>query len=64
MEWVLVYIALTAHGHPIAKEYGRFDTVNECFIAREKLALEKGAKDEYFPIGTQAVCIRYESLKT
>tara|TARA_E500000081_G_scaffold125614_1_gene132301 strand:+ start:1406 stop:1600 length:195 start_codon:yes stop_codon:yes gene_type:complete len=57
MEWVLVYISLTFHGHPIAEETGRYVSMTECFYAREALAKEVGGKDGYFPLGQQAVCI-------
>jgi hypothetical protein len=57
MEWVLVYITLTFHGHPIAEEHGRFDSMVECFKAREYLSLELGSTDGYYPIGSQAVCV-------
>lgn len=57
MEWVLVYISLTFHGHPIAKEIGRYDSMIDCFYAREQLAQDVGGSNGYFPNGEQAVCV-------
>ena len=57
MEWVLVYISLTFHGHPIAEEIGRYDSMVECFHAREQLAQDVGGSNGYFPTGEQAVCV-------
>jgi hypothetical protein len=57
MEWVLVYITLTFHGHPIVEELGRYDSMVECFKAREYKSLELGSEAGYFPVGSQAVCV-------
>jgi len=61
MKWVLVFISLTHHGHPIVEEIGRYDSMKDCFFAREDLALKLGRYDGYFPVNTQAVCIKHES---
>jgi len=63
-EWVLVLIVLTFHGHPEVEEVGRYDSMIECFMVREKLALDLGGDPAtgYFPKGMQAVCIPHESL--
>ena len=33
MKWVLVFISLTHHGHPIVEEIGRYDSMKDCFFA-------------------------------
>lgn len=59
MTWILVLVTLTFHGHPIATEEGRFDTMNKCFHAREQLILDVGGDPAtgHFPEGMQAICI-------
>lgn len=57
MKWILVYIALSYHGHPIATEEGRFDTMNECFAVREQLVEQLGD-----PVNYQAICIPHDPL--
>jgi hypothetical protein len=57
MKWILVYITLSFHGHPIATEEGRFNSMTDCFFARESLAESVGGVDGHFPKGQQAVCI-------
>ena len=59
MQWILVYITLSFHGHPIATEEGRFDNMTDCFFAREALAESVGGVDGQFPIGHQAVCMQH-----
>ena len=63
--WVLVLVALTFHGHPIATEEGRYENMKDCFYAREKLSLDVGAdlSTGHFPKGMQAVCIPHESAE-
>lgn len=58
--WILVFIALTHHGHPIAEEKGSYETMRDCFFAREELALELGSVTGYFPVNTQAICIQHK----
>jgi len=61
MKWILVYISLSYHGHPIATEEGRYETMADCFLAREELAIEVGgSRTGYFPNGQQAVCVPYD----
>lgn len=61
MKWVLVYIALTYHGHPEAIEIGRYDDMFECFYAREDLLVKLESYDGNFPVNTQAICIPHKS---
>jgi len=56
MKWVLVLVALSHHGHPIATEEGRYETMAECFEAREKLVEQEGKPI----VDYQAVCISYK----
>ena len=62
-EWVLVFIALTFHGHPEVQEVGRYASMTECFMVREELALDVGGDPAtgHFPKGMQAVCIPHEN---
>lgn len=57
--WILVYIVLTHHGHPISEEMGRYESMRDCFFARENLAIDLGSQSGYFPVNTQAVCVRH-----
>lgn len=59
MTWTLIFIALVA-GEPQAKKIGEYDTMNGCFFARQKLQLQLSGGDEWFPLNTQAICIRTE----
>ena len=63
MEWVLVLITLTFHGHPIATEEGRYETMTDCFLAREELVIKIGGDPAtgHFPEGMQAVCIPHSN---
>jgi hypothetical protein len=62
-EWVLVLITLTFHGHPEVQEVGRYDSMTECFMVREQLALDVGGDPAtgHFPKGMQAVCIPHSN---
>ena len=55
MAWILVFITITASG-PEIKEIDLFQTMEECFYARQSLIIERGGM-EYFPINEQAVCV-------
>jgi len=59
MTWVLVLITLTIQGYPEVSEVGRYETMIECFVIREQLALDLGGDlaTGHFPQGMQAVCI-------
>lgn len=65
MKWVLVYILVTDVGNAYAvnaytPKYS-FDKMEDCFVAREKLALRVGGTQEgYFPSGSQAICVGLE----
>lgn len=55
MAWILVFITITASG-PEIKEIDLFQSINDCFFARQALIVERGGI-EYFPVNEQAVCI-------
>jgi hypothetical protein len=60
--WVLVFInimfnAEAGYDEPFIEAYYEFDTMEQCFLGRENLLDELGSITEYFPKGTQAVCI-------
>jgi len=58
MQWILVYVSLTFHGHPIAQELGRYDSMANCFVERELALVDMGSEDGYPLEGTQLVCIK------
>ena len=64
MKWMLIYIVING-GVPYAVNaqgpYQTFDTMYECFSAREILSESIGIGDGYFKPSQQAVCIRVES---
>ena len=60
--WVLVFINLmfnaeAGYDEPVIEAFYEYETMEECFIARELLFLDLGVTDGYPPTGTQAVCI-------
>ena len=61
MKWVLVFITYW-DGQIMTVGNGVFDTMTECFFAREELSVEVGGNDGYFPINMQAVCVVTDSL--
>lgn len=58
-QWILIYIALTYHGHPIVEVVGSYDKMIQCFDAREKLSIKLGSDNGYYPVNTQAICIQH-----
>jgi hypothetical protein len=57
MQWILVYVSLTFHGHPIAQELGRYDSMANCFVERELALVSMGSENGYPLEGTQLVCL-------
>lgn len=60
--WVLVFInimvnASSGYNEPVIEGWYEYETMEECFYARELLFLDLGATDGNPPTGTQAVCI-------
>jgi hypothetical protein len=60
--WTLVFINLMFNpvqdaNEPVIEAWYEFDTMEQCFIGREVLLDELGTGTDYFPKGTQAVCI-------
>ena len=61
--WVLVYIVLQGTMPVAVNAMGpteTFETINECFVAREKLSATVGGNEGYFPTGSQAVCVQVD----
>lgn len=61
-QWMLIYIMIEGSGvaHAI-NAYGlnyRFDSIQECFDAREQLSQDVGGINGYFPASKQAVCVK------
>tara|TARA_R110000868_G_scaffold369815_1_gene633303 strand:+ start:752 stop:934 length:183 start_codon:yes stop_codon:yes gene_type:complete len=59
MKWLLVYLFFT-NGHIESYEIGKFKSLTECFQAREQLGSAVESTNGYFPINSQAICIRIE----
>ena len=61
MKWMLVYIIVGGTDPVAVNALGPngevFDSMTECFFAREQLSITVGGSDGYFPINSQAVCI-------
>jgi hypothetical protein len=60
MAWLLVYLTVTSTGTQI-EEIDLYPTMIECFQAKELLAYKTNSS-LYFPVNTQAVCIRTEHM--
>ena len=57
MKWILVFIWLDGLA-PNAVAVDNPMTMEECFSARELLSETVGGSNGYFPLGTQAICVR------
>ena len=57
MKWVLIFIWLDGLT-PNAVAVDVPMSMEQCFHARELLSERVGGSDGYFPLGTQAMCIR------
>ena len=62
MHWVLVYIVISGHSIYAVNAMGPkiyFETITDCFFARERLSLTVGGTQEgYFPLNTQGICMQ------
>lgn len=65
-QWMLIYIMIEGSGVAYAiNAYGlnhRFDTIQECFDAREQLSQDVGGINGYFPSSQQAVCVKVRKV--
>jgi|TARA_B100000902_G_scaffold143960_1_gene141403 hypothetical protein len=57
--WVLVFIYFF-EGDPFTLKHSAYETMPECFWAREQLGKEQSGTSGYFPKGQQALCIQVE----
>lgn len=57
MNWMLVLVMVTNHG-TIAKEIDVYQTMNDCFKARQQLVLS----EKNWLLNKQAVCIRTDQM--
>jgi len=62
MKWILIFITYW-DGQIMTVGNGVFDTMTDCFFAREQLSAEVGGANGYFPINMQAVCVVTDTLK-
>jgi len=61
--WTLVFINLifnaeAGYKEPFVEAWYEFDSMEQCFNAREQLLTDLGTDSEFYPVNTQAVCIR------
>ena len=59
--WTLVFIVFIG-GELESTVKGTYESMYECFNAREALSFEVGKGDGYFNPGSQAVCIYREDI--
>lgn len=65
--WVLVYIYLNGMNPISINAMGpgvAFNTMYECFEAREQLSVRVGGENGYFPSGSQAICVHTNGGQT
>lgn len=55
--WVLIFVYLY-DTVPYVEKYNSYQSIFECFQAREDLGTELSGKPGYFPDGQQAVCVK------
>jgi len=63
--WVLVYIILNGTEPMAVNAYGpnyTFDKMYECFAARDRLSVDTGGMNGYFPEGMQAICVKTKKV--
>lgn len=54
--WTLVYLVFI--GGELKSQVGNdYETMYQCFEAREALSFNVGGQEGYFPPGSQAICI-------
>ena len=46
---------------PRTEAYYSYDTMEDCFKARETLSIKMNGKEGHYPIGTIGVCFRYQA---
>ena len=59
MFWTLVFIMIV-NGEPEVQNIGTYQSMNDCFHEREKLASKLDGMNGHFPVNYQAVCILSE----
>lgn len=62
MKWILVHMVITTNMALDASIEGVFNSMEDCFWARERLAVEEGGRNGYFLPGQQAICIKHGQL--
>lgn len=63
MNWVLVFVnimfnAEAGYKEPVIEGHWTYDSMIECFHARDQLLVDLGIYDGIPPVNTQLVCIR------
>lgn len=59
MSWILVFIVLDAQA-VFATGVDEYDSMVDCFYAREELIERVSAGEEHFPKNMNAICIPYQ----
>jgi len=58
---VTSYSSNTGYIEPRTEAYYSYDTMEDCFKARETLSIKMNGKEGHYPIGTIGVCFRYQA---
>ena len=66
MNWVLVFVNLIyntelEYKEPVIEAWYEFETMEECFIARDDLLTAMASYNGIPPVNTQLVCIRSDN---
>ena len=57
MKGVLLHILLTVNGGIEATNVGSFESMEDCFWARDYYSVERGGDNGFYPPSEQAICI-------
>lgn len=61
MKWVLIFLLIPTDGMVDTTEIGVYNTMRECFFAREESLIRMDVIDGIPPINTQLICVRTEN---
>jgi len=59
--FINVMMSIDSTYQPVVEGWWEYETMSECFEARERLKHELGIPGQHFPIKTQAICIKVET---
>jgi hypothetical protein len=58
MKWFLLGIFLSGDGNHSVVDFGAYDSMNDCFNARDSILVKLDAFDGVPPVNTQFLCIK------